>query len=55
MFVCVCVPESHCKDNTLGKRNVLECPPMSLNVLKCLDKGKIDWKIIVGVVYISYL
>ena len=29
---------SQCKDNTSPTRNVLECPQMSANVLKCPDK-----------------
>ena len=45
MFVCV--PESQCKDNTWGGANVLECPPMSVNVLKCPDKVKIDGQMLV--------
>ena len=53
MFVCV--PESQCKDNTWGGANVLECPPMSLNVLKCPDKGKIDDKTFAELIDISYL
>ena len=40
MCLFVCVPESQCKDNTWGRANVLQCLPMSLNVLKCLDKVK---------------
>ena len=28
-----CDPESQCKDNTWGGADVLECPPMSLDVL----------------------
>ena len=38
----VCVPESQCKDNTWGGRNVRICLFLSVNVLKCLDKGEND-------------